>query len=97
MTRLVVIGSGLDVKGITKCLDDCLITEEQQAKIKSENGITNMVFEGEDPFTPNENESINSDDSTDIEKVKNEENLKKIKNYDDQKIDDKTIKRKRVV
>lgn len=93
MTRLVVIGSGLDVKGITKCLDECLITEEQQAKIKSENGIKNMVFEGEDPFTFNENESINSD----IKKVKNEENLKETKNYDDQKIDDKTIKRKRVI
>merc|ERR1719458_1742145 len=31
-TQLVVIGSGIDVKGITQCLDDCLVSEEEYEK-----------------------------------------------------------------
>lgn len=52
--QLVIIGSGLDREGITKCLDDCLVSVEQYGKMKKENGIENMVIdaEEEDPFRP---------------------------------------------
>jgi len=52
--QLVIIGSGLDREGITKSLDDCLISVEQYEKMKKEFTIENMVIdnEEEDPFRP---------------------------------------------
>merc|ERR1712151_321308 len=54
-TQLVIIGSGLDRKGITKCLDDCLVSEEEYAKMKKADKIEAMEWvheEEEDPFRP---------------------------------------------
>merc|ERR1712054_128312 len=53
-TQLVIIGSGLDKQAIRASLDECLISEEQYAKMKKENCVENMVIDGddEDPFEP---------------------------------------------
>jgi len=53
-TQLVIIGSGLDKQAIRQSLDECLISEEQYAKMKKENCVENMVIDGdeEDPFEP---------------------------------------------
>jgi len=59
-TQLVVIGSGIDVKGITKALDDCLVSEEEYEKnIKKSDGMIAKAYEGDkeddtDPFAPYE-------------------------------------------
>merc|ERR1711976_486868 len=53
-TQLVLIGSGLDKAGIIKSLDDCLVTEEEYAKMKQADKIVPMEIENEedDPFRP---------------------------------------------
>jgi len=53
-TQLVIIGSGLDRAAISKSLDDCLISEEQYAKMKKSDRIENMELENpdDDPFRP---------------------------------------------
>jgi len=70
---LVVIGSGLDVKGITKCLDDCLVSEEEYEKtMKKSDKIIPKEYvadneEETDPFAPyelieeNEEETVEED------------------------------------
>jgi len=51
-TQLVIIGSGIDKAKVTKCLDDCLMSAEEYAKMRKDIGIEPMVLpEGEeDPF-----------------------------------------------
>jgi len=53
-TQLIIIGSGLDKAAICKCLDDCLISEEQYAQMKKADKIENMELENpdDDPFRP---------------------------------------------
>merc|ERR1712217_649301 len=57
-TQLVIIGSGIDKDGITKMLDDCLVSEEEYEKMKVAEGIVDMEITGEDedPFRPVEDE-----------------------------------------
>merc|ERR1711939_626670 len=47
-TQLVIIGSGLDVKAITKTLDDCLVTEEEYKAMKKADKVEPYVLENED-------------------------------------------------
>merc|ERR1712032_1771000 len=57
ITQLVIIGSGLDKNGITKSLDDCLISEEEYAQLKKKTRIDCKDYVGDDendfdPFAP---------------------------------------------
>jgi len=69
-TQLVVIGSGLDKAGITKSLDDCLLSEEEYEKMKLPEGIVNYKIEDdvEDPFRP-----VEKEEAEELELVKKDE------------------------
>jgi len=63
LTQLVIIGSGLDKDGITKSLDDCLISEAEYEKLKTGDGINSAEWvadadkeDDEDPFKPYDKE-----------------------------------------
>merc|ERR1712203_977539 len=67
-TQLVIIGSGLDVKGIRQSLDDCLVSEEEYLQMKHKDRIDAKPFEGgeeEDPFRPAELEDEWEDEKED--------------------------------
>jgi len=53
-TQLVIIGSQLDKEGITKMLDDCLVSEEEYEKMRAGENIVNKEVgeDEEDPFRP---------------------------------------------
>jgi len=73
-TELVIIGSGIDKKALTKCLDDCLVSEAEYEKMKTCDEITSKdVPEGfDDPYRPIEKGE--DDDEKDWEDEDEKEN-----------------------